>query len=98
VLPAERLDQPEIDMQPIINHRFLLARRRAARYGIGLEAPAYVRKHLTPKVEIGSNRDPAMPIEISPSIHTPPRRRLDRYDVVGVIALACFVCIFFVGA
>lgn len=85
-------------MQPIINHRFLLARRRAARYGIGLEAPAYVRKHLTPKVQIGSKRDPSKPIEISPAIHTPPAKpRFSGHDAIGVLALAGLVSLFFIG-
>jgi hypothetical protein len=85
-------------MQPIINHQFFLARRRAARYGIGLEAPAYVRKHLTPKVQIGSKRDPALPIEISPAIHTPPAgTKFSGHDAIGLLALAGFVSLFFIG-
>ncbi|MGS1115987.1 hypothetical protein [Castellaniella sp. UC4442_H9] len=61
----------------ITNPRFLLARRRAARYGLGLDVPAYVRKHLEPRVQIGILRDPAAPIEIQPAIHTPEPRNAD---------------------
>lgn len=62
----------------ITNPRFLLARRRAARYGLGLDVPAYVRKHLEPRVQIGILRDPAKPIEIQPAIHTPASSKLLR--------------------
>lgn len=59
----------------IINPRFFLARRRAARFDApALSVPAYVRKHLEPRVQIGILRDPAAPIEIQPAIHTPPSK------------------------
>lgn len=55
-----------------INHRWRLARFRAARYEHpALDVPAYVRKHLVPRVQIGILRDPAQPIQIHPAIHTP---------------------------
>lgn len=57
-----------------LNPRFLQARRRAARLAAqtsapALKIPAYVRKHLAPKVEIGIFRDPAAPIKLLPAVH-----------------------------
>lgn len=61
-----------------INPRFLQARRRAVRLEHPhLIYPAYARRSLTPRVEIGCMRDPAQPIKIQPSIHTPPRKPVD---------------------
>lgn len=60
-----------------INARFVQARRRAARLERPhLIYPAYARRSLTPRVEIGCMRDPAQPIKIQPAIHTPPPKRL----------------------
>lgn len=59
-----------------IDPRFLEARRRALRYEHPhLDYPAYARRGLTPKVQIGCTRDPAQPIVLMPAIHTPPPKR-----------------------
>lgn len=63
----------------IINARFLQARHRAHRLAAqtgapGLAVPAYVRKNLCPRVQIGILRDPAQPIVIQPAVHVPARR------------------------
>jgi len=56
-----------------INPHYLMARRRAQRYErLALDCPTYARKRLTPKVKIGSGREPGQPIELMPAIHTPP--------------------------
>lgn len=89
-------------MQPI-NPRYILARRRAQRLDAatghpGLTIPTYQRRTMTPRVEIGVLRDPALPITLSPAVHLPERaRRFDRYDAVGAVALAGFVALMFVG-
>ncbi|WP_298016800.1 hypothetical protein [uncultured Castellaniella sp.] len=89
--------------RPAINPRFTQARRRAQRLDAatshpGLSVPAYQRRTMTPRVEIGVLRDPALLIMLSPAIHLPERtRRFDRYDAVGVLALAGFVALMFVG-
>jgi len=50
------------------------ARRMARRFdGPHLEVPTCVRRQLQPKVKIGCMRDPALPIEITPAIHIPPK-------------------------
>ncbi|MGS1116896.1 hypothetical protein [Castellaniella sp. UC4442_H9] len=54
-------------MQPI-NPRFLLARRRAARYGVGVDVPAYVRRRLESGTRIGIPRESTKPIRILPPV------------------------------
>ncbi|HEX7387836.1 MAG TPA: hypothetical protein VF285_11275 [Castellaniella sp.] len=80
----------------IINARYLQARRRAARW----QAPAHdkapaLRPQGESRVTVGCLRDPAAPIEIFPAIHTPASMRVDRYDLVAVLALIGFGLIFF---
>ncbi|WP_368640446.1 hypothetical protein ABRZ04_04325 [Castellaniella ginsengisoli] len=86
-------------MQQAINPRFVLARRRAQRLDHPVyESPAYIRKSLTPKVQIGILRDPAKPIELSPALHIPKRPAgLDWHDVVGIVSAIGFVSLFFIG-
>lgn len=65
-----------------INPQWIMARRRAARRAAQfsqphMSYPAITRRELAdtgPKVKIGILRDPALPIEIHPAIHTPPTR------------------------
>ena len=83
-----------------INPRFIQARRRAARFDHPhLDYPTYVRKGLTPKVEIGILRDPAQPITISPSLTMPkePESGIDWHLIVGGVSAVCLVSLFFVG-
>jgi len=90
-------------MNKPINPHYIQARRRAQRLDAatshpGLAIPTYRRRTMTPRVEIGVLRDPALPITLSPAVHLPERtRRFDRYDAVGVLALAGFVALMFVG-
>jgi hypothetical protein len=86
-------------MQQAINHRFILARRRAQRLNHPVyESPAYVRRNLTPRVQIGILRDPAKPIELSPALHMPIEPRgLDWHDIVGILSAVGFIGLFFVG-
>lgn len=57
-----------------ISPDFKVARRRARQYEHPHldTSPAYYRKHLRPRVQLGCMRDPAQPIEVMPSVHTPP--------------------------
>lgn len=83
-----------------INPRYLQARRRAARLAAktdhqGLSVPAYVRRHLEPRVQIGILRDPAAPIRIQPAIHTPDGSGVRRDGLVAAIVMMCFGLVFF---
>lgn len=81
----------------IINPRFLAARRRAARYqSPRLQQTPALRPEGGAKVDIGILRDPARPIELHPAVHLPrARRRIDRYDVIGGLAIVGLCLIFF---
>lgn len=58
----------------MINIDYLQARRLARRFeSPHLTVPTCERLRLRPKVRIGCLRDPALPIEILPAIHTPPK-------------------------
>ena len=86
-------------MKPI-NPRFTLARRRARRFDHPVfDAPTYARKDLTPKVQIGILRDPALPIQLSPAftMAKEPNPGIDWHGVVGVLSAVCLVSLFFVG-
>lgn len=81
-----------------INPQFMIARRRAARRAAQfsqphLSYPAYQRRDLAetgPKVKIGILRDPALPIEIHPAIHTPAKRGWDWQEYATMAT--CVVC------
>lgn len=65
-----------------INPRYIQARRRADRLAMQfsqphLTSPTIARRGLTPRVDIGCLRDPSLPIEIFPTVHTPPRKQCD---------------------
>lgn len=62
------------------NPRYIQARRRTDRLAKQfsqphLTSPTIERRSLTPRVGIGCLRDPALPIKLTATVHTPPRKK-----------------------